>query len=263
VKVYEVYIIKESGINNYTPRLIRENMLVKVNDEIKASMVDYIVENSSVRFFQELSPSDKITIENDVFDLPKVVSKNPYARNSMFTLFSSDVKFKFNHKYELNIVANQDYLATFSTKYDPYYSTVDRVRKDTGDLLDLVSDEVIANIIYDNSKDVNDKLGDDTSVFDDGTPMYIKNYVRYKTDLDLCNAVYLSKIGKVGAFKKKLGDLEVSNEVKVPQLKDMLSRFKELLRYSEDTLNGETTESTVAFVKASQSAYPVANRGVF
>lgn len=265
MRVYEVKILKEEAEGYVTSTRLTPSV-VKVNgEEIEYGITYNENKSNTILFTRTLMPGEIIQIEYET-TLSKVVSKNPYSKNAIYPMFTSEVKFKFNHKYEFFVKADEDYMVNFQSKYDPYYSTVDRVRTDTGGLLDNVRDEIIANVIYDNSKLVIEKLGGQEAAeerMEEGVPMYVKNFVRYKTDIDLCYAIYLSKTGKIGSFKKKLGDLDVSNEVKLPYLNDMLSRFRELLKPNEDLVDGDSLDFTMGFVKAKQTAYPVASRGVF
>lgn len=221
----------------------------------------------NMKFDEKLNPGDVLILEYKS-DFEKVVTKNPYAKNSLYKIFGSKPRLKFNHIYEMIVdICRQEVKSSIQIKYNPFYSTVKRVRQDTGTLLDNVSDAIISSIIYDNSKLAVEKLGGSEEVannseFEKGAPGYVKNFVRYKTDLDLCYSIYLSKSGCAGAYSKKLGDLDVSNEIKLPYLKDMLSRFKELLKPNEDQFNKDGN-NVHAFVKAKKTSYPITQRRLF
>lgn len=261
--IYETRLIKYDT-SQYSPVSKLPFDIVKVNGE-KVD-IDIYKNNDDViiTFNKPLIEGDLLQIEYYTSDL-KIFTKSRYGKGALYKLYSDLAKFKFNCKYKFNLELNEDdcFITEFSSKYNPFYSTVKTVRNDTGNLLDDISDDIISDIIFDNSLLVDDKLGEDTDL-SEGIPLYIKNYVRYKTDLDLCYAIYVTKSGKLGSFKKKLSDLEVSNEIKLPDLENMLSRFKELIKPNESQLENSSGDASIAsFVKAQATEYPVSARGVF
>lgn len=233
--------------------------IVKVNGENMVNLVDYFTTETQIIFNNPLSEGDKIEIYDSILNSVKVVTKNSYNKNALFKIFGSNVNFKLNHTYEFSLpIQGKVFNTEFSTKYDPFYTTVKKIRLDTGDLLNNVSDNQIAALIYQYSKEVLDVLGDDA----DEIPVYASNVVRYKTDIDLCWAIYLSVSGKYGVKSKKIGTIEIEKNIKVPYIETMVKRFKELLAPNEELLNGEK-DTVLAFVKANSTAYTVPDRGVF
>lgn len=277
----EIYIVKKDDFDTYevnntfgegfkkvTPSPLNRkskeanevpNIKVFVNDYELRFNQDYNVEGNTLKFSNPLMTGDKITIKDSILNSVKIVSKSSYDRNSLFKMYSDKVKLRYNHTYKMIMsVLETDYELSFMTKYDPFYAAVDKIRLDTGDMLEHTSDEQIAKVIYSNSKDALQLLGEDVDV----VPKYAKNYVRYKTDIDLCYALYLSMTGKVGSYSKRVGDITIESSTKLPFLKDMIGRFKELLKPNEDLMNSEDV-GVLSFVKAKKSEYPVSNRGVF
>lgn len=281
MNICEIYIVKEDNFSVYeinntfgigfkkataskADRTKRESelapgIIVLVND-IELNMGDdYIIEDDTLKFSNPLNTGDKITIKDSILNSVKVVTKNSYDKNSMYKLYSSKAKFRFNHNYKMIIgIGDTFHEMSFMTKYDPFYATVSKVRLDTGDLLENATDEQIARVIYSNSKETLEILGDDVETI----PTYAKNYVRYKTNIDLCYSLYLSMTGKGGSYSKKIGDISIDGSTKLPYLSDMLSRFRELLKPNEDLLNSESAK-VVSFVKGNSTEYPVSSRGVF
>lgn len=268
MKTVEIRIIKKATDKHKTSVAIKPNFIKLNGEEVNPGMVEDDYGYFSIEFDEKMKPGDVLYLEYDS-NFEKVITKNPYAKNSLYKIFGSKPRLKFNHTYDMIVdIDGQEINSSIQVKYNPFYSTVKRIRQDTGTLLDNVSDEIIASIIYDNSKLVVDKLGGmeevgNNSAFEKGAPSYVKNYVRYKTDIDLCYSIYLSKSGNAGAYTKKLGDLDVSNEIKIPYLSDMLSRFKELLRPNEEKLEGDDSNNVQAFVKAKKTEYPITNRRLF
>lgn len=235
------------------------NFVVKLNGKELEYINDYNVINYKIIFNNPLMEGDKIEIYDSILNSVKVVTKNSYNRNALFKIFSSNINFKYNHTYEFALPVQGKLFSTeFETEHDPFYTTVKKIRLDTGDLLNKVSDNQIAALIYQYSKEVQDILGDDA----DSIPVYASNVVRYKTDIDLCWAIYLSISGKYGVKSKKVGTIEIEKNTKVPYIETMIKRFKELLAPNEELLNGDK-DTVLSFVKAKSTEYTVPNRGVF
>ena len=273
--VHEVYIVKEDDFTRYS---LANDMICVVNDlEVlvnNKSLVkdkDYSIYDRELFFLIPLVSGDKIIIKDSISNDVKIVTKNSYSKNALFKYYSSETKFKSNQKYTFTLAVNGDeYTSVFMSKYDPFYSTIDKVRMDTGDLLNSVTDLQIARIIHLNSKIALEKLeaaveaGNSENTVSEKIPMYAKNYARYKTNIDFCYSIYLSMAGKIGTVSKTIGDIKIDTAYKIPYLGDMLSRFKELLAPNQDLLNnGASSSMAVSFVKGQSTTYPVSNRGVF
>lgn len=264
MKICEVKIIKKET-NTYEPatKLTPVSASINgVNVEFE-EMCDAKSRNNVLVFKNTIYEGDILTV-NFESELTKAFTKSKYGKGAIYKMYSTDAKLKLNSIYKFHLEYDENFDMEFTSKYDPFFTTIKTIRNDTGTLLDNVKDETIADLIYDNSICVIDKLGDSSDDISEGkVPLHVKNFVRYKTDIDLCYAIYLSKSGKIGSFKKKLADLDVSSEVKLPYLSDMLSRFRELLKPNEDLLNGDNSDYTMGFVKAKSTKYPVGSRGVF
>lgn len=279
--LYEIYIVKEDNFTNYSfandmickkIEYSTDGLEVIVNKKVLIENKDYSIENRELFFLIPLSIGDKIIIKASISNDVKVITKNSYSNNALFKYYSSNVKFKSNQKYTFTITINkEEHSFAFMSKYNPFYSTIEKIRMDTGDLLNSVTDEQIANVIHSNSKIALEKLevaieaGTKESTVLTKIPTYVKDYVRYKTNIDFCYSIYLSMSGKIGSVSKTIGDIKIDTTYKIPYLGDMLSRFKELLSPNQELLNnGVGSSSTaVSFVKAQNTSYPVSTRGVF
>lgn len=258
----EYYTVKENDYNGYSLKTISDNYKVYLNGTLKLKDKQYFVEDNVIYFNDNLEAGTQIVIEHNMEDNIKIVTKNPYAK-SIYKIFNKDAKFKNNETYTFNInIKGKDYQTTFKTKYSPFYTTAKKIRMDTGDLLTLVEDDIINSIIYQNSKEVDEIIAKNELELGDTIPTYVRNYVRYKTDIDLCYAAYLSISGRYGKQKKELNDLVIESTVNLPDLEEMLKRFKDLLKRAEEELQGEVSY-VEAFVKAGDTSYPVSSRGLF
>lgn len=272
--LYEIYIVKEDNFSIYkianSILYNKTDLDISVNNINLIKNTDYILQDEELIFLNPLSIADKIIIKDSILDNVKLITKNSYSQNALFKYYTSNAKLKSNQIYSFNInVHGADNTGKFLSKYSPFYSTIDKIRMDTGDLLNNVSDTQIAKIIYLNSKEALEKLEEavESDTADKSTltktPTYAKNYVRYKTNIDFCYAIYLSISGKYGTQTKKIGDIQIENTVKLPYIDSMIARFKELLKPNADAFGGVSKTTTATFVRANKTSYPVDRTAVF
>lgn len=238
---------------------------ILVNGLRLENITDYHISDEAIILFTNpLEAGDKLEIHDVTENNYSITSKNSYNKNAIFKLFNSSQKFKYNQEYNFNIsVQDKQFTNTFIAQYDPFYSSAKNIRLDTGDLLVNATDDQIARMIYKYSKEAYTILDDDNRLDDLVDYKYVQNYVRYKTDIDLCYAIYCSISGKYGVISKDVGDIKISREIKLPTIKSMIERFSELLRPNEDLLKGDDSALVASFVKGNSTTYTVDSRGVF
>lgn len=235
--------------------------------ELKNNIDYYIDVNNNMLLVNPLNVGDKLEIHDTISGEHPIVTKNSYNPNALVKLFSADQKFKYNQEYSFSLSIEDEgevktFTQTFQSQYDPYYSNIKNIRLDTGDLLDGVTDAQIAKLVYKWSKDAYTILDDDNRLEEITTYKYVQNYVRYKADIDLCYAIYVTISGKYGTIIKEIGNVKVQREIKLPYIEQMIARFRELLKPNEELLLGDDS-MVVSFVKGSATEYPVSDRGVF
>ena len=265
--IEEIYIVKKPTNKYYSNLLnnslnLKDRIILTINNI--ADTFYYNQSDNSIVFSKTLNPGDKISIKIDKLDIEKdnLFSSSQVKPGILLKKYSDITKFKSNHTYKLNVIANKTKFDTMFSSNIPYAIIKPKaIRIDTGTLFDNISDETILRILYKNSKEAMEMflltVTDTTSIV---YPTYLKNYIRYKTDLDLVNAAYLSISADAGVKDKRLGNMQISTDVKLPYLKDLVKRFSELLKPNEDALSGNKVVS-VGFKKGGTSfTYPGANR---
>lgn len=213
-----------------------------------------------------------VTYEYSCNNNVKVYSVVPNAP-ALFNKYAEEDGLISNNIYEASLeLDNVEYKSKFLSKIEPLYSSVNIIRSDTGTLLEEYTDFMITNCInrnsilayeiLENSVDEDDYYGSSSGEVE--ITSAAKQFVRYKTDLDLVNAKYLSIVGNLGTNKKKISSLDIETTQDLPELEDMLSYFREKVKEYEDELKlGATTSIAVSFVKANNSNYPVDSRNSF
>ena len=164
--LYEVYIVKEDNFINYkivNDKIVQQDMCcdgshitnpnkegisVYVNGEELAVNYDYTMFNGELNFSNPLSVGDKIIVKASILNNVKLITKNSYSRNALFKYYSSNAKLKSSQAYDFVLNINgEEFTSKFLSKYDPFYTTIEKIRIDTGDLLINVPDYQIAKII--------------------------------------------------------------------------------------------------------------------
>ena len=186
---------------------------------------------------------------------------------SMFKRYDGELHLQSNMKYtiSLNILGrNSEY--TFTSAYSPFYTTLKMIKVDLARALDGVDEDTINHTIWQNSIAV-EELVEDKGAIDlkdkTGKPVRaVTEWVRYKTDLDLLNTIYLSIATNAGSVDKTLGEMRITKSVKIPYLDDLLDYYQKKLDDVEDKIAGIGVRG-LAMVKAGNTSYPITARRSF
>ena len=233
---------------------------------------DYIeVDSRTILFNYELEEGDRLIIASMFASdqlVVDVISSNPKNIHAIYTKYGSVEKLAPNSVFQVFIATKRgDVSWSFVSKCDPFHASISKIRSDTGDLLNGATDEEIGRVIYFNSKEADENkdefLEENTIDNEVSFERRLKKWVRYKTNLDLINAIYLSLAGLSGSRSKRISEIQIEDEVTLPKLDEMLARFKTLFAPLEGMFQAAPALS-LSFVKAGTSyAYPRATRDSF
>jgi len=226
--------------------------------------LDYTeIDERTIQFNYELEEGDLVTLATSTIDKSIGVDVVGF-RNALFLLYGSDNRLMHNQMYEASItIKGKPIKWSFSSRFSPLYNNVQNVRLITGTLLNPATDEQINKMLYLNSKELDEVL----AVYDEenSTTTTIgsvhKEWVKFKTCLDLVNAMYLSLTGQKGSISKSIGQLKIDKSVELPYLSDMLLYFREQFRKYDMSVNKPILSK--AFVKANATEYPIGARRSF
>ncbi|MCR3758682.1 hypothetical protein KYB31_06690 [Clostridium felsineum] len=202
-------------------------------------------DDTHIKFNYPLAKNDKIAIVSliPLDGVPiKIISTKDMDPNSIYEKYGSIAKLQNNNEYTVSIkIKGKNYEWKFTSAYNPSYTTVKKIRMDTGDLL-TNDDETINYLIYLNSKEIdmlykvyskNSQASNDIV-----TPSVIiqwkEAWVRYKTDLDLLNSTYISLNNITSGVTQKIGDIEISKKSESPLLTELQERFMLLFNRYDD-----------------------------
>lgn len=156
-------------------------------------------------------------------------------------------------------IKDQEHSVTFTSRYSPLYSTVRIIRGDFKDLFADFNDDHINRLIHSNSLLVSDM----TDIDEDEGPTYaIRQYVRYKTELDLATDIFVTLYTKNGSEDKQLADMRVSKETRMNGIKDILKLLEEKVDQWELEAVG-AIHSPKGAVRAGTTPYPYSGRVAF
>lgn len=280
--INEQFVIKRNQTKITLSRPYIENSLkVYINGVLTT---DYIqLDSHNIQFNNKLERGtiiDVSSIYNSNLIKIDVIGNNAKSKNSIFKKYSDNKKLFTNSSFNINISFKEDkYSAiewSFDSKLDPMFSTVKRIRLDTGDILNGYEDKDILDTLYMNTKQVlelylqnlTNQSENDSSVTTYDTvddmlknlesfPTACTNWVRYKTDIDLVNACYISISAKYGTQEKNIGPIETTSTVKLPDYDNLLKRFQSLFDKADSEVSGEGTLAVASFVKAGDTSYTI------
>ena len=90
------------------------------------------------------------------------------------------------------------------------------------------ADEAIENVTYEKDSD-----GNYTTTY-----RAIKNWVRYKTEIELVMARYYGISYRYGSVRKEVGDISIEKSTKLPYIDNLLDRIKDQYEEADNTIRG-------------------------
>ena len=243
-----------------------ESSRIFLNDNLLHKDINYIIlENDMVHFYIALEEHDSLVVKRELNTTAPLLSKS--SLRTPYRIFSDSDVLQSNSQYNLTLrLKGQEFTTSFSSKLTPSYlpNAVMVIRNETGEIGKGFTPSEIAFAVHMASKDFDEKLllGEYTDELQDASLLLREKWVRYKAILDLLNNAYLTKVKEAGKQSKRVGNLEVSRDHKIPYYTDMMRRARELFdevdREIGDTLFG--TSIFGSFTKAGSTAYPLIER---
>lgn len=249
-----------------TPYALGGEMLVYINGLLGVRDEDYKeIDPITIEFLYNLSVNDTIVTQQQTMITNSLTVINDSPKESLYKKYGKENTLLPNQRYTFTFRHGEEiYTSTFNTMLDPYYSTYDIVLMDLGTIIDFIPRDRIDMLIHDNSKLSNFIASEENATLleeEEKTPYVYKQFVRYRTELDLIMNIYLALTGQQGRVKKVLGDLEIEREnTYAGDLKDLLDDLKGKLKDWEKELRGvETKVIALGAVRGGKESYPLYN----
>jgi hypothetical protein len=252
------------------PKTKASEINVYLNGMLSVLGEDYTeVYNLHIEFKFQLSTSDVVIVQHKVYFDDKLVTVIGKDSNSMYAKFGTKDTLLANQLYTLSFSHGaQSFSVQFNTKIDPLYSTLPIIQNDLGAVLDGIADQNrILFLIYENgilaeniANTDNSTLLKNAKINKTAIPYVFKQYVRYRTELDIVMAMYILAAGRQGSESKALGQLKINkqNLLGMTPLGPILDDLKQKMKQWEKALIGKTLVSPLSSaVRAGNTAYPL------
>lgn len=266
----EIYTVQEDEQTDITlnnPYTVGTgSLMVFLNGALAVEGQDYIeVDSLHIQFTEPLYTDDVIVTRNQMSYGDKIINVIGRKRNSLFQTKGTVERLMPNHKYTMRFeYDNQTFSSSFYTVLDPLYSNISLIRTDLGDIASDVDDKRMLLLIYENSilsQNIASEENLELLATEEKTPYVFKQFVRYRTELDIMTAIYLALTGRGGSDKRVLGQMNIERrrELGMVNIDVILSDLRAKLKEWEKKLRGGSMSSPlVSAVKGGSSyAYPL------
>lgn len=235
ILVQDIYIPKDGQKIIYLSRPYNPGSIrVLVNGDEAIVDEEYREAKESIEFLYELNSMDYVVVEQEIeFRRP-----NPRVIGDAFKKTGDENRLMPNQRYDVKLsYQDQEFSYSFWTELSPLFTSVPIIRGDLGSVIDGIADSAIQFQIYQNSV-LATQIAETPINPEEELPLYVKQYVRYRTELDLLNAMFFAIAGKSGSDKKILGQMEVTRYYKVEDVSKLIADIQNKLRGPETELRG-------------------------
>lgn len=175
--------------------------------------------------------------------------------------YGPEIRLRENQLYTMTVtIRGKEKVLSFTSAYNPLFASVRMVRSDYRTLFETYKDDHINQLIHDNSKlamEISQVDIDPES--DEGVPFVARQFVRYKTELDLATDLFLFMTSRGGQHDKQIGDMRIMSQVQAPAIKPILDILRQKTEAWETQLVGMKGASSSA-VRAGGNVYPLEGR---
>ena len=260
----QVFKVEKPFINDTISVFVNGNLQTLGENE------DYLTvqDTGKVIFNTPLSEGDIVSIISNIaskkINLEIVSSGRADKPNALYKKFGTVKRLKGNNKYEVHICLDKEiYKWNFISKLSPLFVSSKKIWEDIGEFIEGFTEEYINSMIYRNSVEVVeliDELANADEAIEnvtyetdnDGnyTTTYraVKNWVRYKTEMELVMARYYGISYRYGSVRKEIGDISIEKSTKLPYIDNLLDRIKDQFEEADNTIRG--TNIVASGVKA-------------
>lgn len=250
----QVFVIEKPFIND-TISVFVNGLLQNLGEDR-----DYLTvqDTGKVIFNRPLSEGDIVSVISNVasnkINLEIVSSGRADKPNALYKKYGTVKRLKENNKYEVHICLSKELFSwTFVSKLTPLFVSSKKIWEDIGEFIEGFTEEYINSMLYRNSVEVvglidelanqDDAVENVTYEVDaDGnyTTNYraVKNWVRYKTEIDLIYARYYGISYRYGSIRKEVGDISIQKDTKLPYIDNLLDRVKDQWDEADAAIRG-------------------------
>lgn len=247
-----------------TPYLLDGSLQVFLNGMLAVRGDDYYETSTlAITFAYQLASTDVVITQQQTVVNQSITVINDSPKESLYKKYGDEETLLPNQKYTLRLKhMEQEFTSTFFTKLTPYYSNIPLIHTDLGDVISTVPDDRIMMLIYNNSILANNIASEENLELletEPKIPYVFKQFVRYRTELDLMMAIYLQLSGRQGSVNKILGELEIKRQYSFGSMNidAILDDLKRKLKEWEGLLRGKNRTIASSAVRGGKETYPL------
>jgi hypothetical protein len=261
--INEKYIASEGQqVFKVEKPFINDTISVFVNGALQTlgETEDYLTvqDTGKVIFNKPLIEGDIVSVISNIasrrINLEIVSSGKADKPNALYKKYGTVQRLKANNKYEIQLCLDKEIFKwNFVSKLNPLLVSSKKIWEDIGEFIEGFTEEYINSMLYRNSVEVIeliDELANAEEAIENVTyetdsegnittnARAVKNWVRYKTEIDLVMARYYGISYRYGSVRKEVGDISIEKSTKLPYIDNLLDRLKDQYQEADDTIRG-------------------------
>lgn len=264
--VNENYVASnEQQVFNIEKPFVNDTISVFVNGvlQVLGEDKDYLTvqDTGKVIFNEPLSEGDIVsvisTVASNKINLEIVSSGKADKPNALYKKYGTVKRLKPNNVYEVHLCLDKDIIKwDFVSHLNPLFVSSKKIWEDIGEFIEGFTERYINSMLYRNSVEVIeliDELANQEEavenvtyeINEDGdyitTYRAIKNWVKFKTEIELVMARYYGISYRYGSIRKEVGDISIEKSTKLPYIDNLLDRLKDQFEEADKVIRGLNT----------------------
>lgn len=264
--VNENYVASnEQQVFNIEKPFVNDTISVFVNGvlQVLGEDKDYLTvqDTGKVIFNEPLSEGDIVsvisTVASNKINLEIISSGKADKPNALYKKYGTVKRLKPNNVYEVHLCLDKDIIKwNFVSHLNPLFVNSKKIWEDIGEFIEGFTERYINSMIYRNSVEVIeliDELANQEEAIEnvtyeinkdgDYTTTYraIKNWVKFKTEIELVMARYYGISYRYGSIRKEVGDISIEKSTKLPYIDNLLDRLKDQFEEADKVIRGLNT----------------------
>ena len=261
--INEKYIASEGQqVFKVEKPFINDTISVFVNGSLQTlgEEEDYLTvqDTGKVIFNQPLDEGDIVSVISNIasrkINLEIVSSGRADKPNALYKKYGTVQRLKANNKYEIHLCLDKDIFKwNFVSKLNPLLVSSKKIWEDIGEFIEGFTEEYINSMLYRNSVEVIeliDELANADEAVENVTyetdsegnistnSRVVKNWVRYKTEIELVMARYYGISYRYGSVRKEVGDISIEKSTKLPYIDSLLDGLKDQFQEADNAIRG-------------------------
>lgn len=247
---------------NIEKPFVNDTISVFVNGilQILGEDKDYLTvqDTGKVIFNNPLSEGDIVSVISTVaskkINLEIISPGKADKPNALYKKYGTVKRFKPNNVYEVQLCLDKDIIKwNFISHLNPLFVSSKKIWEDIGEFIEGFTERYINSMIYRNSVEVIeliDELANQEEAIEnvtyeinedgDYTTTYraVKNWVKFKTEIELVMARYYGISYRYGSIRKEIGDISIEKSTKLPYIDNLLDRLKDQFEEADKVIRG-------------------------